>query len=277
MKDIIIPFCIYHYIDPATQTYWGYIGGPEKVRNEDGSTTYRCVSEPKVLKRWFLAATFYAVSPSFRPIPVGMRIFCAKKNRSYPYNTKDVTAVYDPYNIKDDCVYFTTYNQPVPNTEQLYFHTIGDTVFPSFDQQPPFDDPQRSQTHISPIFVMTPSTVGNNPNNIKFKCINRKCLPWVKNIPNVYDIDQNDDLLSIDDCVLFCSELVLSKSKGRPFDLIQTIVAGSERKPVVSRFFKKLPPWVIGMSISVFVILLFTIVYTLIKNKNENGGGYRRR
>lgn len=276
--NVIIPYCIYHYIDHATQTYMGYIGNPRKKMLKDGTEIFECTPEPKTLNRWFLAGIFYAVSPSFRPIPVGMRIFCAKKNQGYPYTTKDVTTVYDPYNIKDDCVYFTTYNQPVPNTERLYFHTIENTVFPSFDPRPPFDDPKWSQTQISPVFVMTPFKVGNNPNNIKFKCINGRCLPWIKDIPDVYDIDQIDDLLNIDECVLFCNELVISKNQGQPFDLIQMITASSTRKPVVSRFFKKIHPSVIGLSIAVFVVLLFTILYTLMtKNKNENQVGYRKR
>lgn len=49
-----------------------------------------------------------------------MRIFCAKKNKGFPYNTVYMNAMYEPYNIKEDCVYFTTYNQPVPLREANY-------------------------------------------------------------------------------------------------------------------------------------------------------------
>lgn len=264
--SVIIPFCIYHYIDPDTQTYMGYIGNPRKTMLKDGTEIFECDPKYKIFKQWFLAGRFYAISPSFRPIPVGMRIFCAKAMQEYPYSTREITDMYDPYNIKSDCVYFTTYNQPVPNTKELYFHIIENNVFPSFNPQPPSNDQRWSQAQISPIFVMTPSTVGDDPNNIKFKCLNGKCLPWVKNIPDIYDIYPNDNLLSIDKCVLFCNELIMSKNQGRPFDLLELISA--KRKPIISHFFRKLPQWVIGLSISIFVILLFIILYTL-KNKND--------
>ncbi len=277
MKDkinVIIPFCIYHYIDPSTQTYYGYIGNPRKTRLDDGSEVYQCPPEPRTFKRWFLAGTFYAVSPSFRPIPVGMRIFCAKRIKKFPYATNDVDAMYDPYNIKDDCVYFTTYNQPVPNTEPLYFHISGDLVFPSFDPRPPSDDPTWEQTNISPIFVMTPKSVGdifaNESSGVKFKCVNGRCLPWVHDIPDMWDSEPLPDLLDLDECVLYCNKTVLSENMGRPFNLLEMVVSGSKTKPVISRFIKKLHPWVTGLVITIFIVLLFMILYTLIKKKKEN-------
>lgn len=57
---VIIPYCIYHYIEPTTKTYWGYIGNPKKVKRPDGTEIYECSSEQSTFKRWFLAATFYA-------------------------------------------------------------------------------------------------------------------------------------------------------------------------------------------------------------------------
>lgn len=278
MKDVVIPFCIYHYIDPSTQTYWGYIGGPQKIRREDGTITYRCAPEPKIFNKWFHADTFYAVSPSFRPVPAGMKIFCAKRSMGFPYDTKDVSLMYDIYNIKDDCVYFTTFNQPSPNTVPLYFHKIGNSVFPSFDKHPPSSNPGWKQTQISPVFVMTADTVGDitdqDHKGIKFNCNNGLCLPWTKEIPNVFDTDPNSNFLDLPECVLYCNELIESEGAGEPQDLLEIITSKETRKPVVSRFFQKLPPWVIAAAISIFIVVLFIIVYTAVQKKNEIGRRY---
>jgi len=276
-STIVIPFCIYHYIDPATKTYLGYIDAPEVIKKDDGTKTYRCVSDPKTYKGWYIAATFYAVSPMFRPIPAGMKIFCAKRQREFPYVTNDVKLMYDPYNIKEDCVYFTTYNQPVPNTVPLYFHMIGRSVFPSFDIHPPSDDPEWKQTQLSPVFVMTEHTIGDiSKKLIKFKCINGRCLPWSKEIKNVFDNDPHTDLLELDECVLYCNELSVSKGDGSQSNLLQRITEDSKKKPVISRFFKKLSPAVIGVVTFLFIVFLFMVIYTLIKNKNENSNRYSK-
>mgnify|MGYP000005586713 CR=1 FL=1 len=275
MKDIIIPFCIYHYIYPSTKTYWGYIGVPQKILRDDGTTSYRCTPEPKVLKNWFHAGTFYAVSPSFRPVPAGMKIFCAKKSIGFPYVTEDVSNMYDIYNMKNDCVYFTTFSKPSPNTVPLYFHMIGNTVFPSFDKYPPSSDPDWKQTKISPVFVMTVDTVGDitDPDHkgIKFNCNNGRCLPWTKEISNVFDIDPYPSFLDFSDCVFYCNELTESEGSGEPRGILEVISSKEKRKPVVSRFFKKLPPLVIAAAISIFIVLIFIIIYTAVQKKNEIG------
>ena len=40
----IVPFCIFHYINPFENTYRGYIGNPKMVKNKDGSIGYKCAS-----------------------------------------------------------------------------------------------------------------------------------------------------------------------------------------------------------------------------------------
>lgn len=266
-STIVLPFCIYHYIDHSTKTYLGYIGAPEVVKNDDGTESYRCVTDLKTFKGWYMAATFYAVSPMFRPIPVGMKIFSAKRHREFPYDTNDVKLMHDPYNLKNDDVYFTTYNQPVPNTVPLYFHKIGNSVFPSFDIHPPYDNPDWGQTQISPVFVMTTDTVGDiSKKRVKFKCINGRCLPWTKQIEDVYDTDPHTDLLELDECVMYCNKLV---EDGSQSNLLQRIAKDSKSKPIISRFFKKLPSAVIGIVIFLFIVSLFIVIYTFVKTKNQ--------
>ena len=257
MNDsIIIPFCIWHYIDLDTKTFLGYIGGPRKFK-KDGLIGFDCGTETKKFNKWFLAGTFYAVSPSFRPIPVGMKIFCAKKNVTEPYNTNDVYLMYDPYNIKDDCVYFITYNQPVPNTVPLYFHAFGDNIFPSFDPKPPSSSPQWSQTFISPVFVMT-------KRHEKFKSVNARCIPWSEDIPDLYDTNPNEELLSLQNCVIFYNELVVSKNNGRPFNILEMVAdqniksrSRELKTPIASKNFLKA---VVIFFVIFAVIVIITIV-----------------
>jgi len=202
-QNLIIPFCIYHYIDSNTNTYMGYIG--------NSSENNICPVMPKTFNGWLNAGSFYAVIPIFRPIPTGMRMFCAKKNTAYPYSTSDVEAVYDMFNIKKDCVYFLTYNQPTPNTEPLYFHKIGNNVFPSFDPLPPYKSNKWSQTEISPIYVMTPKTVGNLYNKkVNFQCVNTKCIPFVKNISDMY-IFHDNKIMDFKQCETTCNDIAMIK------------------------------------------------------------------
>lgn len=267
----IIPICIYHYIDPNTKTFKGYISPPRKIELENGKYTYECPKIPHTFGKWFLYGVFYALDPSFRPIPVGMKIFCAEKPHAYPYDTSDVYLMYDPFNIKDNCVYFTTYNMPVPNTRKLYFHKIGNGVFPSFDPEPPSNNPGWTQTDISPIFVMTPDTVGNifdTNETLKFKCINGRCIPWNKNIPNIYQDDKNTPLLELDKCVVYCNELVVTtNSTRRPSTLLSRVAQETAIKDHVPQFFQGIGPVWIGIIVAVFCLLLFGIIIMVIRKK----------
>jgi hypothetical protein len=239
--DVIIPYCIWHYIDIETQTFLGYIGGPKKSM-KNGIIEFDCIPDEKKDSKWFLADSFYAVSPNFRPIPVGMKIFCAKKSIDFPYNTTDLYLMYDPYNIKNDCIYFTTYIQPVPNTKPLYFHKIGNNIFPSFNSTPPSTSDKWTQTFISPIFVMTNK-------DIKFKCVNGRCLPWINEIPDLYDSNPHKDLLSLQNCVVYCNELVVSKNNGRPFNILQI---ASSKHPVKTNK-KKI----------IYIVIVFLLIIAL--------------
>ena len=215
-NDIIIPYCIWHYIDTDTNTFLGYISEPRKCR-KDGVIHFDCESK---YENWVLDVTFYAVSPSFRPIPVGMKIFCAKKNIQFPYDTDNVYLMYDPYNIKNDCVYFTTYIQSVPNTSPLYFHMTGENVFPSFDSNPPSDSLIWIQTRISPVYVMTSK-------HDKFKCVNGACIPWTTEIPNMYYVDEHKELLPLENCVIYCNDLAPSKNRGKQFNILEMVESES--------------------------------------------------
>lgn len=220
-ESSIIPFCIYHYTDPDTGTYLGFIGMPQITRTKSGKITYKCITEPKTFRGWKNTGVFYAITPMIRPIPFGMYMFCAQKANGFPYDTSDMYNVMDSYNIKNNCVYFITYSRPVPNTVPLYMHKIGTTVFPSFDPKPPSND-EWTTTDVSPLYVMTPGIFGNDLGKIKFRCINGTCLPWKNDIPDIYD-DTSTTPSNLDECLLKCNN-------SEPKNLIQRLALQDKKQ-----------------------------------------------
>lgn len=143
----VIPFCVYHWVDPSLATYRGYVSGPDISRGKDGKLKYTC-SHPSPINpygEWSLAFTFYAVNPMVRPIPNGMGLFCAQRRTAFPWDTTRIRLVYDPFDISSECVYFITYTKPTPWTKPLYVHQQGTVdfpkaCFPTWDPNPPVSD-----------------------------------------------------------------------------------------------------------------------------------------
>ena len=234
LKSDILPFCIYNNAK-SNNTYMSRVLNSQvNSYLQDGNKRSRIVCLPTI-NNWELISTFYAINPIFRPIPVGMKIFCAEINQSYPYNTIDVTLMYDPYNIKQNCTYFITYSQPVPNTVPLYFHKQINNVVASFNPNPPTYSNTWTQTQISPIYVMTKETVGHNYNNIKFICNNGSCLPFTKPISDMFYFNKRYPT-NLSKCVEECNDyfkkLLLKKPltyrgvpKGSTAPLLKKVVS----------------------------------------------------
>lgn len=247
VDDDIIPYCIWHYIDLDTNTFLGYISEPRKYKKND-VVSFDC--DLKINENWVFGGTFYATAPNFRPIPVGMKILCAKKSSSVPPITRDIYLMKDPYNIKDDCVYFATYTQPVPNTIPLYFHSLKNNIFPSFDPNPPSKLSEWTQTIISPVFVMQTKYE-------KFKCINGRCIPWISEIKSLYDTDPHDELLGLHNCVVYCNNLVLSKNEGKPFNILDMVLEQRNAQKSIYLLY----------IIFIFLIIIIIIIISLIIKK----------
>ena len=126
----VLPFCVYYWINPKESIYRAYLSGPSIIRVNDG-VEYKCLP-PKSLDNygnWTLGFTFYAINPMLRPIPTGMALFCAERKHSFPWDTRTVRIVYDPYDINNRCVYFIAYIQPTPWTKPLFVHVQGSEEF----------------------------------------------------------------------------------------------------------------------------------------------------
>lgn len=258
MDKDIDTFYIYNYIDHKSKTYLSYIDKPD----DDG--VIRTTPDTKVIGSWYLADIFFTVASQFRPIPFGMKIFCAKRSKEFPYGTTDVQLLYDTYNKKNDCIYFTTYNKPVLNTQPLYFHRLGNSVFPSLNKLPPSENKEWTQNLLSPIFVMTPKTVGNkDKGKLKFNCVGGTCMPINRNIDHgEYDIDMNDNTLGIASCVNYCNKNIINK----PPSLIQHIQNKNSKKTNT-----RWESYIKYGSIIAMVIILVAILvaYLVSTNKNE--------
>lgn len=265
----IIPFCIYHYSNVSANEIFGYVGLSSQEIKDD-KIKIECSMHKNIngigKNLWFYNTTFYAIEPSFRPIPAGMKIFCVERNASFPYDSKKLKIVYDPFTIDSNCTYFITYNKPVPNTVPLYFHRYGDHVFPSLIKTPP--KPDWTQEELSPVFVMAPETVGDiysKNNQLKFNCINGRCIPWVKNIPNVYG--NRNKLFSFEQCVLYCNELVVSDNhSGAPLQLIDRIYNETPENQSVLSFKGKISLTIIGI-VLILAFILIVVLYLTGKNK----------
>lgn len=270
----IIPFCIFHWNNSDTNIYYGYIGDPVKTRQENGVDLYQCQSSSQSYGNWKLYGTFYAVDPMLRPIPTGLKLFSAIKANKFPYNSTKLDYLYDPYNINKDGVAFMTWSQKVPHTVPLYIYDTGDSIYPSFTQNPLGKNWKESV--ISPIFVLVDPKINYDidsthvvddvftrdiNNRIDFRFSSKhygpgSCLP-----------DPNGDSLTT--CFLLTDEDLLRRDPTpdvpRPPTLLehlQDILRTKERKLT---FFDTISPYLITIILIVFILSIISCVIILLK------------
>lgn len=150
MRDLV-PFCIYK--NPNLPG--GIIDLPTKVRIED-KDIFAC-KEKTGLK---LAGTFYAINPSFTPIPYGTILMCQ--------GPKGVHPLYDMFNLDEQCTRFIAWSSKVPNTIPLYIAKNGENTYSSLE---PFPE-DYEQVPYSPLYVIPPGK-----ENYLFTNIDGVCHP----------------------------------------------------------------------------------------------------
>lgn len=202
----IIPLYIYHYVDPYSENYYGIISYDKDL----SSTLYQ---------GWFLYGIVYVFSPFIKPLPDGTKLFNVKIKNYFPYDIKEYKLIYDIFSIDLEDEYsinFITYNRPVTNVKPLYFHQFNNSIFPSFDKNPPNTNPNWTLSGVNPIYVMTKE-------NQKFYCDNGRCLPspMLSNHFHQTGILGDDDNIEINDC--------LEKCKGG-IGILQTVYDISHNK-----------------------------------------------
>lgn len=241
----IVPFCLFHYLNHNEQTYRGYIGNPELDKIGD-DYIYKCKKDNVELSNWKFVRKFYAISPMFRPVPTGMKLFCMETSDHAPFRTVKASVNYDMFTFDPDCTYFMTYNEPVSNTTPLFLYQLGDNVFPSFDNTPPALG--WKEVYFSPIFVIT--RIRNDPhfdpNFIKFQCVNSRCIPY-----GPMSLRKTKKM-SLIDCVIGCSEEIIDST--RPSDIL-SIVETMKTKTIFTQ--RNL---IFGIFIFLVIIILIKII-----------------
>ena len=238
---MLIPFCIYHYIDIKSNTFLGYIGYPE-----NGITSQLLnveISKEKVYNQWFLYAIFYAFSHVMRPIPYNFKLINFIISDKFPYNIEDVVYVYDPFDIKNNVLSCITWTTPVNNTVELFLYTDKkNSVFPSFEKKPPSESIEWNTLKISPLFVITNNgdityDIGENGQPIiNFIIENNSCMP-------------SKEGLSLENC--FLQTDIKKNSK-----VFSKTLLGQLRD---ERGLKKSNGWIIVVILICIIVLIFFI------------------
>ena len=279
----IIPFCIFHWNNPNTDTYRGYIGDPVKTRQPDGSDLYECKPSAPAYGNWTIYGTFYAVNPMLRPIPTGLKLFSAIKADKFPYNSTQLDFLYDPYNVNKDGVAFMTWSQKVPYTVPLYIYDNGSSIYPSFTKNP--FGKNWKESIISPIFVLVdPKMTYLNPKHPE--------TPGKHNVKDVFARNTNNQLIykfsnkhdgpgnclpdptgdSLTTCFLLSDEDLLRQDPTpdipRPPTLLEHLKDILREKERRLTFFDTISPYFITLILIVFILSIIACIIILLKPSN---------
>ena len=268
----ISPYCIYHYSDRQTNTFYGYIGNPTKIRTQNGNTELKCVPNNTQHSNWVLYSSFYAFSPMIRPIPNGLKLINVIKVGQKPYEKKSVEHGYDPFDIQKNTVSFLTWNKPVFNSVPLYIHiTPNGDSFPSFEKNPPHNGLGWTQAEISPIFVLVDPefsgiTVDSNGVKIYTYPKDKNGIPIFKFIINDNMCVPSNKGTSLDKCFLLTDEDLLGTDIYKPRTLLEELTVINKKKQheeLLKNFFSKLPTFIIILFIVIFLISLISCIILL--------------
>ena len=144
----IVPMCLYKINED--QDFLTY---PTMFRI-DNNTKYLC----KVRENMEYIRNIYVISPDFRPLPIGTKLFCAINSHD---STIEIKQVYDVFN--DDipgCMRFIAWNKVVPGTIPLYIQNNNGKVKITFDSK---------DNHDMVIYVMEKPML--------FSLIDDRCIP----------------------------------------------------------------------------------------------------
>ena len=161
---------------------------------------------------------FYSINSSLPNKPNGLKTIAFLQNKGKKY-IQDVTIIDNIFSqeyketIDTTTIIITAWTKPLPNLTPLYLHSVQNNIFLSWNPlPPPLDnnnnnykivskgvttekgsiketenkDEKTIEIIISPIYVLSPKTFGNEPDNIKFQCIDNNIIPYVKDIPNLF-------------------------------------------------------------------------------------------
>ena len=225
----IVPYCIYHYTDNNTNTFYGYIGNPTKIKKLSGNIEFSCPIDTIQNSKWTLYNSFYAFSPMIRPIPKGLKLINALKLGQYPFSTKTIKYQYDPFHIKENSVSFLAWTKPVMTSVPLYIHITSDgNYFPSFEKEPLIKQKGWTQSKLSPIFVLVDPEITGITTDI----IGNQIKPIIKDVKEnpIFKFTRTDtgctpsyNGMSLEKCFLLTDEDLLNNKKYDTHTLLEEI------------------------------------------------------
>jgi hypothetical protein len=250
----IIKLCLYHKLDEKDGNHMSLITNSYMENNN-----YKC-QHMNNQQGWDYIDTFYALSPMFRPIPIGMKLICIKISEINSLNfIKNIYISDGLFNYSDDCLYFITYNLIVINTIPLYFYSRENKIFASFIKKPPSNIWKPAK--IPYIYVLPQGIVNiNNPDKTLFHCVNGRCLPF--NEKHILHYNSYDEMKSytIDKCVMLCNQIIVNNEKINE-DIINIVKKLDKyNKNIFNNFISNIHPYIISLLLLIFIILLFLII-----------------
>jgi hypothetical protein len=273
---LIVPFCISHYNNPSTNTYYGFINYPTNIRDNNGRNYFKCLNPSPKDKNWQLYNTFYAFSPMIRPIPSGLKLINVENLIKNQHNTKNINYAYDPFDIEKNAISFMTWTQPVTGTVPLYLHISPDSVsYPSFEKTPPSPNKGWTEHVMSPVYVLVdsntyPYKVDSNLRPLPTWNLNQYEEPEFKFIGSDNRCIPDINGYSIEKCFLLTDENVLQQNPVYGPTPILKRIAGYNQKinqpQTFNNFFKYIPPYVIVICGILFTLSLIACII-LIGNK----------
>ena len=275
------PYCFYQYRDESTNTYNSYLSLSSK-------DTPQC---PGIGNGWDKKGTFYSINPSLPNKPNGLKTIAFLQNKGKKY-IQDVTIIDNIFSqeyketIDTTTIIITAWTKPLPNLTPLYLHSVQNNIFLSWNPlPPPLDnnnnykivskgvttekgsiketenkDEKTIEIIISPIYVLSPKIFGNEPDNIKFQCIDNNIIPYVKDISNLFYQTKFEKPLPIDQAILKCNQ----NNNIPPGTLLQAI-DNISNNTTLSQPNNCINPILITISISIFLLIVILLLYLVIK------------
>ena len=274
----IFPFCLYHYIDYNTKTYFSSI----KLSTVHSDGTTECTKPPK---KWHSGGTFYTINPSLIPRSSNLKLFVITQRKYFPYDIYSIIIVTDIFNeIYTDSKnfspesfeknYFAAWSKPLPYTTPLYFHGTNQGIFASFSPNPPpadkdigitkkimnqnkgsitisnIKDPQFSQQILSPIYVLSNSEFKKGIKDIKFQCLDGALVPYNGKIENLFYYKKPLEPLPINEAIVACNQFSSNNIPNSLENTIKEMAVTNDNKLSVKYY--------------IFIILSFLIILILL-------------
>lgn len=260
----IVPMCLYHRVNKSTNDYLSYIGNPTMVQDSDG-VKFECIPHgvDSPYKGWTLKQRFYVVNPMFRPIPSYMSLMCAMQKDFFPFNTSEITQMYDPFDIQEKCINFITWMEPTPYTTPLYIYKVNEGSFVTFEEHKDWE-----HELMSPIYVLTTEPTEKTIFPDKHNWFNKvNGVPDFKFTQYMGRCTPNPEGIELIQCIIKNATGLV-----KPLSLLDQLekIQHKEAVHTLPRLVQKRGLVFISVVLIIFLLSLFSVIWILTKTKKLN-------